>query len=178
MKMGVLFVGRFENIRSIWFMLVRLFRFSHSNTDHLQFLKADRGRFLGTCPFCLRFKSILSRPCGALCSPVPECPWPPPHLLCTSVTSSLLLSLLRTGWWLDWPSQESPFCFIPLGSFFYRCCFFFIPVFCCLVFSSILNKKLNLNIWLDYAKAFDCVDHSKLWKILKEMGIPDHLTCL
>ena len=31
---------------------------------------------------------------------------------------------------------------------------------------------------MDYAKAFDCVDHHKLWKILKEMGIPDHLTCL
>ena len=31
---------------------------------------------------------------------------------------------------------------------------------------------------IDYAKAFDCVDHSKLWKILKEMGIPGHLTCL
>ena len=30
---------------------------------------------------------------------------------------------------------------------------------------------------IDYAKAFDCVDHNKLWKILKEMGIPDHLTC-
>ena len=30
----------------------------------------------------------------------------------------------------------------------------------------------------DYAKAFDCVDHNKLWKILKEIGIPDHLTCL
>ena len=30
----------------------------------------------------------------------------------------------------------------------------------------------------DYAKAFDCVDHNKLWKIFKEMGIPDHLTCL
>ena len=30
----------------------------------------------------------------------------------------------------------------------------------------------------DYAKAFDCVDHNKLWKILKDMGIPDHLTCL
>ena len=30
----------------------------------------------------------------------------------------------------------------------------------------------------DYAKAFDCVDHNKLWKILKEMGIPHHLTCL
>ena len=32
--------------------------------------------------------------------------------------------------------------------------------------------------FLDYAKAFDCVDHNKLWKILKEMGISDHLTCL
>ena len=31
---------------------------------------------------------------------------------------------------------------------------------------------------MDYAKAFDCVDHNKLWKILKEMGIPDHVTCL
>ena len=31
--------------------------------------------------------------------------------------------------------------------------------------------------FIDYAKAFDCVDHKKLWKILKEMGIPDHLTC-
>ena len=33
-------------------------------------------------------------------------------------------------------------------------------------------------MWPDYAKAFDCVDHNKLWKILREMGIPDHLTCL
>ena len=32
--------------------------------------------------------------------------------------------------------------------------------------------------FIDYAKAFNCVDHNKLWKILKEMGIPDHLTCL
>ena len=31
---------------------------------------------------------------------------------------------------------------------------------------------------IDYAKAFDCVDHNKLWKILQDMGIPDHLTCL
>ena len=40
---------------------------------------------------------------------------------------------------------------------------------------------ISLNIYfcfIDYAKAFDCVDHNKLWKILKEMGIPDHLTCL
>ena len=32
--------------------------------------------------------------------------------------------------------------------------------------------------FIDYVKAFNCVDHNKLWKILKEMGIPDHLTCL
>ena len=32
--------------------------------------------------------------------------------------------------------------------------------------------------FIDYDKAFECVDHNKLWKILKEMGIPDHLTCL
>ena len=37
----------------------------------------------------------------------------------------------------------------------------------------------NVYFWfIDYAKAFDCVDHNKLWKILKEMGIPDHLTLL
>ena len=42
-------------------------------------------------------------------------------------------------------------------------------------------RELQKNIYfcfIDYAKAFDCVDHHKLWKILKEMGIPDHLTCL
>jgi len=36
----------------------------------------------------------------------------------------------------------------------------------------------NIYCFLDYAKAFDCVDHNKLWKTLKEMEIPDHLTCL
>ena len=36
----------------------------------------------------------------------------------------------------------------------------------------------NIYCFTDYTKAFDCVDHNKLWKILKEMGIPDHLTCL
>ena len=36
----------------------------------------------------------------------------------------------------------------------------------------------NIFCFIDYAKAFDCVDHNKLWKILKETGIPDHLTCL
>ena len=43
------------------------------------------------------------------------------------------------------------------------------------------QKNSRKNIYfciIDYAKAFDCVDHSKLWKILKEMGISDHLTCL
>ena len=42
-------------------------------------------------------------------------------------------------------------------------------------------REFQKNIYfcfIDYAKAFDCVDHNELWKILKEMGIPDHLTCL
>ena len=39
------------------------------------------------------------------------------------------------------------------------------------------QKKIYF-CFIDYAKDFDCVDHNKLWKILKEMGIPDHLTCL
>ena len=42
-------------------------------------------------------------------------------------------------------------------------------------------REFQRNIYfcfIDYAKAFDCVDHNKLWKILKETGIPDHLTCL
>ena len=39
-------------------------------------------------------------------------------------------------------------------------------------------QKNRFFYFIDYAKAFDCVDHNKLWKILKEMGIPDHLTCL
>ena len=40
-------------------------------------------------------------------------------------------------------------------------------------------REFQKNICLiDYTKTFDCVDHNKLWKILKEMGIPDHLTCL
>ena len=39
-------------------------------------------------------------------------------------------------------------------------------------------KKNIYFCFIDYDKAFDCVDHNKLWKILKEMGIPDHLNCL
>ena len=42
-------------------------------------------------------------------------------------------------------------------------------------------KEFQKNIYfffIDYAKAFDCVDHNKLWEIMKETGIPDHLTCL
>ena len=42
-------------------------------------------------------------------------------------------------------------------------------------------REFQKNIYfcfIDYTKAFDCVDHNQLWKILKEMGIPDHLTCL
>ena len=47
--------------------------------------------------------------------------------------------------------------------------------------SAVSSKKQEFqkNIcFIDYTKAFDCVDHNKLWKILQEMGIPDHLNCL
>ena len=43
------------------------------------------------------------------------------------------------------------------------------------------SKRISESIYFcltDYAKAFDCVDHNKLWKILQEMGIPDHLICM
>ena len=48
-------------------------------------------------------------------------------------------------------------------------------------FGSSKKQEFQKNIYFcftDYVKAFDCADHKKLWKILKEMGIPDHLTCL
>ena len=40
------------------------------------------------------------------------------------------------------------------------------------------SRKTSISAYIDYAKAFDCVDHNQLWTVLQEMGIPDHLTCL
>ena len=40
------------------------------------------------------------------------------------------------------------------------------------------SQKNICFCFIDYAKAFECVDHNKLWKIIKEMGIPNHITCL
>ena len=49
----------------------------------------------------------------------------------------------------------------------------------CWIMEKVRECQKNIYFcFIDYAKAFDCVDHNKLWKILKEMGIPDHLTCL
>ena len=49
----------------------------------------------------------------------------------------------------------------------------------CWIMGKAREFQKNISFcFIDYAKAFDCVDHNKLWKILKEMGIPDHLTCL
>ena len=49
----------------------------------------------------------------------------------------------------------------------------------CWIIEKARKFQQNTYFWfIEYAKAFDCVDHKKLWKILKEMGIPDHLTCL
>ena len=49
---------------------------------------------------------------------------------------------------------------------------------CCIMEKAREFQKNIYFCFTDYAKAFDCVDHNKLWKILKEIGIPDHLTCL
>ena len=46
------------------------------------------------------------------------------------------------------------------------------------LYNIIVFQKNIYFCFIDYNKAFDCVDHHKLWKILQEMGIPDHLTCL
>ena len=43
---------------------------------------------------------------------------------------------------------------------------------------NVREYQKNIYYFTDHAEAFDCVDHNILWKILKEMGIPDHLTCL
>ena len=48
---------------------------------------------------------------------------------------------------------------------------------CCIIEKAREFQK-NFYCFIDYAKAFDCVDHNRLWKFLQEMGIPDHLTCL
>ena len=49
----------------------------------------------------------------------------------------------------------------------------------CRIFEKAREFQKNIYFcFINYAKAFDCVDYNKLWKILKEMGIPDHLTCL
>ena len=49
----------------------------------------------------------------------------------------------------------------------------------CWIMEKAREFQKNIYFWfIDYAKAFDCVDHNKLWKLLKELGILDHLTCL
>ena len=53
-----------------------------------------------------------------------------------------------------------------------------IPNICWIIEKAREFQKNIYFYFIDHAKAFDCVDHKNLWKILKEMGIPDHLTCL
>ena len=48
----------------------------------------------------------------------------------------------------------------------------------CWIIEKTIEFQKNIYFFIDYAKAFDYVDHNKLWKILKEVGVPDHLTCL
>ena len=48
----------------------------------------------------------------------------------------------------------------------------------CWIIEKVREFQKNIYFFIDYAKIFDSVDHNKLWNILKEMGLPDHLTCL
>ena len=48
----------------------------------------------------------------------------------------------------------------------------------CSIIEKAREFQKNIDCFIDYVKAFECVDHNKLWKILQEMEIPDHLTCL
>ena len=66
------------------------------------------------------------------------------------------------------------FMFLPLSNFQWK------PKISYMTMSNQVARKKSLytSCFIDCAKAFDCVDHNKLWKILKEMGMPDHLTCL
>ena len=76
--------------------------------------------------------------------------------------------------------MEAYFYVSPSFSFFSKNIYLFVAV---LDLRWIMEKAREFQksiyfCFIDYAKAFDCVDHNKLWKILKEMGIPDHLICL
>ena len=67
----------------------------------------------------------------------------------------------------------------PNSGFFSSPCYSVPEVDVLVEFSCFFYDPMDVgNLTLDYAKAFDCVGHNKLWKVLKEMGIPDHLTCL
>ena len=85
-------------------------------------------------------------------------------LTATSGSSSQGWTTLRSSWW--WKSLN-------LGSSY--------PLIANIYWIIEKAREFQINIcfcFIDCAKAFDCVDHNKLWKILQEMGIPDHLTCL
>ena len=84
-------------------------------------------------------------------------------LLNTSYTVPISFIYLRIQCPLSWLH-----CFGSICAYVHN--LFPVSVFCYLLF--------DYFCFIDYAKALDCVDHNKLWNILKEMGIPDHLTCL
>ena len=48
----------------------------------------------------------------------------------------------------------------------------------CWIIEKAREFQKNIYFFIDYAKSFNCINHNKLWEILKEMGLPDHLTCL
>ena len=96
--------------------------------------------------------------------------------LCSNHSSHVLLSNVQNS-----PSQASAICEIPDVQAGFRKGRGTRDQISNILWIIEKAREFQKNIYFcftDYAKAFDCVDHNKPWKILKEMGIPDHLTCL
>ena len=102
----------------------------------------------------MSFKSVMPSSCLILCCPLLLLPPIPPSIRVFSNESTLHKR---------WPKYWSfSFSISPFNEH-----------------PGLISPRMDwLDLLADYAKGFDCVDHNKLWKILKEMEIPDHLTCL
>ena len=123
---------------------------------------------------CFCFGSVSSFFLELFCHSSPVAYWTPTNLGSSSFTVIsfylliLFMGFLRQEYWSGLPFLSPVNHILSFGSHF---------VHWIIEKAREFQKYINF-CFIDYAKAFDCVDHNKLWKILKEMGIPDYLTSL
>ena len=122
----------------------------------------------------------MSGPSGLLCLLVTQPPsgYTPTRSLpiSPSMGTNSVDSPPERSWW-----SHNRWCLSHKGTSLYssELCFYpLLPTSACLMEKAREFQKSIYFCFIEYAKAFDCVDHNKPWKILKEMGIPDHLICL